>query len=182
MTEAQRADLRRIAASTAAAPRKVTQANALLLAADGVPTNEVARRLDTTATSVLAWRRRFEREGVAGVGRIAGGRGRKPWLPAGTVAEIARITREEPPGDGSTHWTARSLARRVGVSKDTVARVWREHGLEPRRTGTTVRRPETRPSPAVPARPAPRRRGAGSCVAGFVKAIAVGVGTWRRVR
>ena len=131
MTDEQRASLNRMARSTSLPHRKVMQAKALLLAADGVGNNEVARRCGTTDDSVRAWRRRFEREGVEGVGRIAPGRGRKSWLPEGTVAEVVRVTREETPDDTSTHWTTRSLADRFGIGKDTVARIWRDHQLKP---------------------------------------------------
>jgi transposase len=127
----QREALERIARSGSLPHRTVTQAKALLLAADGVGTNEVARRLDTTDDSVRAWRRRFEVDGVAGVGRIAKGRGRRSWLPAGTVAEVVRVTLEEKPDDGSTHWSTRRLAERFGIGKDSVARIWRDHKLKP---------------------------------------------------
>jgi transposase len=136
MTDEQRASLEPMARSTSLPHRKVTHAKALLLAADGVATNEVARRCQTTNESVRAWRRRFEREGVDGVGRIAPGRGRKPWLPDGTVAEVVRVTREERPADDATHWTTRTLAERFGIGKDTVARIWRDHGLKPWRVET----------------------------------------------
>jgi transposase len=136
MTDDQRASLERMAGSTSLPHRKVVQARALLLAADGVGTNEVARRCGTTDDSVRAWRRRFEAEGVDGVGRIAPGRGRRSWLPEGTVAEVVRVTREETPDDTSTHWTTRSLAKRFGIGKDTVARIWRDHGLKPWRVKT----------------------------------------------
>jgi transposase len=132
----QRASLECLARSTSLPHRKVVQARALLLAADGVATNEVARRCGTTNESVRAWRRRFEREGVDGVGRIAPGRGRKSWLAEGTVAEVVRVTREETPDDTSTHWTTRSLAERFGIGKDTVARIWRDHKLKPWRVET----------------------------------------------
>jgi transposase len=120
-----------MARSTSLPHRTVTQAKALLLAVEGVGTNEVARRLDTTDDSVRAWRGRFESEGVAGVGRIAKGRGRRSWLPAGTVAEVVRVTLEEKPDDDSTHWTTRRLAERFGIGKDSVARIWRDHKLKP---------------------------------------------------
>ena len=61
------------------------------------------------------------------MGVIALGRGRKSWLPEGTVAEVVRVTQHESPPDGSTHWTTRLLAKRFGISKDTVARIWRDH-------------------------------------------------------
>ncbi len=131
MTDEQRVALERTARSTSLPHRKVVQAKALLMAGDGMATNEVARRCQTSAESVRAWRRRFEVEGVEGVGRIAPGRGRKSWLPEGTVAEVVRVTREEPPDDTSTHWTTRSLAARFGIGKDTVARIWQDHQLKP---------------------------------------------------
>ncbi len=136
LTQEQRASLERMARSTSLPHRKVVQAKALLLAGEGVGTNEVARRCGTTNESVRAWRRRFEREGVEGVGRIAAGRGRKSWLPEGTVAEVVRMTLEESPDDTSTHWTTRSLAKRLGIGKDTVARIWRDHRLKPWRVET----------------------------------------------
>ena len=131
MTAEQRLALERMARSSSLPHRTVVQSKALLLAADGVGTNEVARRCGTTDDSVRAWRRRFEVEGVEGVGRIAPGRGRRSWLPEGTVGEVVRATLEEVPEDGSTQWSTRSLAERLGVGKDTVARIWRAHRLRP---------------------------------------------------
>ena len=116
--------------------RQVVQARALLLAADGVATNEVARRCETTDTSVRAWRRRFVKEGVDGVGRIAAGRGRRSWLPEGTVEAVVHDTLHESPDDGSTHWTTRLMAKRHGIGKDTVARIWRDHELKPWKVAT----------------------------------------------
>ncbi len=136
MTNEQRAALEKMARSTTLGHRKVVQAKALLLAADGVGTNEVARRCHTTNESVRAWRRRFEAEGVEGVGRIATGRGRKSWLPEGTVAAVVNDTLHEVPDDGSTHWTTRRMAKRFGIGKDTVARIWRDHDLKPWKVDT----------------------------------------------
>ena len=78
-----------------------------------------------------SWRHRFASQGVAGVGRIAKGRGRKPWLPPGTVAEVLRATRQVAPPDGGTHWTTRTLANHLQIGKDTVAQIWRDHELRP---------------------------------------------------
>lgn len=131
MTDEQRAALETMARSRSLPHRKVVQAKALLLAADGVGTNEVARRCGTTDASVRSWRQRFEAEGVEGVGRIAPGRGRTSWLPEGTVAAVIHDTLHAHPDDGSTHWTTRRMAERFGIGKDTVARIWRNHKLKP---------------------------------------------------
>src|SRR5271157_1646692 len=136
MTDEQRAALETMARSTTLGHRKVVQAKALLLAADGVGTNEVARRCHTSNESVRAWRRRFEAEGVDGVGRIAKGRGRMSWLPEGTVAAVVHDTLHETPDDGSTHWTTRLMAKRFGIGKDTVARIWKDHNLKPWKVDT----------------------------------------------
>lgn len=136
MSDEQRVALEAMARSGSLPHRQVVQSKALLLAAEGVATNEVARRTGTSAESVRAWRRRFAEQGVEGVGRIAPGRGRRSWLAEGTVAEVVRVTREETPDDGSTHWTTRSLARRFGIGKDTVARIWRDHQLKPWKVDT----------------------------------------------
>src|ERR1035438_10914015 len=108
VSEEQRAELERIARSSSMPHRSVVQAKALLLSADGVAIYEVARQLQVASNSVRSWRRRFVTEGVEGVGRIAKGRGRSSWLPAGTGAEGVRVTLEECPDDGTTPWPRRS--------------------------------------------------------------------------
>src|ERR1035438_2527552 len=136
VTNEQRDELERIARSSSLPHRCVIQAKGLLLSADGVAIYEVARRLGVSSNAVRRWRRRFDELGVDGVGVIAKGRGRKSWLPDGTVAEVVRVTLEELPDDGSTCWSTRSLGARMGVGKDTIARIWEDHGLKPWKTDT----------------------------------------------
>jgi transposase len=132
----QRAELIRMARSTTLPHRKVVQAKALLMAADGTANEQIARRCEVDSDTVRRWRSRFMESGPAGVGVIAKGRGRKPSLPAGTVAEVLRLTQHELPADGSTHWSTRSLAARVGIGKDAVAQIWADHGLKPWKVDT----------------------------------------------
>jgi transposase len=103
----------------------------LIWAADGLANDEIARRCQVDSDAIRRWRRRFSSEGVGGVGRIAKGRGRKPMLAPGRVAEVVRVTREEVPPDGGTHWTTRTLAEHLQVGKDTVAQIWRDHEIKP---------------------------------------------------
>ena len=134
LTDEQRAALDRLARSTSARHRTVQQAQALLLASEGVANNEIARRVGVSANSVRSWRARFAEKGLADFGRIAPGRGRKSWVPAGTVAAVVHDTLHATPEDGSTHWTTRTMAARHRVGKDTVARIWRDHNLKPWQT------------------------------------------------
>src|ERR1019366_3772080 len=136
VSEEQRDELERIARSSSMPHRSVIQAKALLMSADGVSIYEVARQLKVASNSVRSWRRRFETEGVDGVGKIAKGRGRSSWLPEGTVAAIVHDTLHATPDDGSTHWSTRTMAARFGVGKDTVARIWKDHKLKPWKTST----------------------------------------------
>ena len=136
VSEEQRKALVVMARSSSLPHRKVVQARALLLAAEGVATNEVARRCQTSAVSVLAWRRRFVEQGVEGLGRIAPGRGRRSWLDPGVVEAVVADTVHAKPDDGSTHWTTRLMAARHGIGKDTVARIWRDHELKPWKVDT----------------------------------------------
>jgi transposase len=131
VSDGQRSELERITRSASLPHRTVLQASALLLSADGVSVYETARRVGVASNSVRAWRRRFESEGLAGVGRIAKGRGRRSWLPAGTVAAVVDDTLHARPDDGSTHWSTRTMAERHGIGKDSVARIWRDHDLKP---------------------------------------------------
>jgi transposase len=131
VTAEQRDELIKMSRSTGLAHRKVVQARGLLMAADGRANEEIARTCGADADTVRRWRARFLVSGTAGIGRIAAGRGRKPSLPADTVAEVLRLTRDERPADGSTHWSTRTLAARLGIGKDAVARIWADHGLKP---------------------------------------------------
>ncbi len=131
MSADQRHRLERMARSRSIPHRQVVIAGALLLAADGVATNEVARRVGARPDTVRAWRRRFEATGVEGVGRIAPGRGRKRRYGPQVIRRIIEVTCTTRPPGGETHWSTRGVAEQVGVSRETVRRVWAEHGLQP---------------------------------------------------
>jgi transposase len=133
LPDEDREQLERMARSTSLPHRAVRQAKALAWAADGLPNAEIARRGGVDPDAVHAWRQRFEDKGVGGVGVIAKGRGRRPWLSDGPAAEVLRVTCQELPPDGATHWSIRALAEHLGVGKDTVARIWRNHELKPRK-------------------------------------------------
>jgi len=126
----QREVLVALSVSRTAPHREVLRARALLLAADGVANTRIASRVGVTAVTVRSWRARFEAEGLVKFGRVAPGRGRKPAIRQEVIDQIVDLTRNATP-EGETHWSTRTMARRVGVSKDTVQRVWSARGLKP---------------------------------------------------
>jgi transposase/transposase-like protein len=136
MSEEDREALELMARSPSLAHRTVLRAKALLLAADGVAIYETARQVGVSSNSVRSWRRRFESEGLAGVGKIAKGRGRRSWVAADIEDAVVNDTLHVRPDEGSTQWSTRTMAVRHGIGKDTVARIWRKHDLKPWRIDT----------------------------------------------
>ena len=61
--------------------------------------------------------------------------GRPREVGARTIARVVALTLKPPPR-GLTHWSARELADRTGLSHSTVHRIWQEHGLKPHRVET----------------------------------------------
>jgi transposase len=124
-----------LAASQAAPHRQVQRAKALLLAADGVANSHIAQRIGVSVGTVRAWRARFAEDGLAKLGQIRRGRGRKPSISEEQIAEIVELTLHSKP-EGHTHWSCRTMADRVGVSPATVQRIWDARGLKPHRVET----------------------------------------------
>ncbi len=135
LTEDEREALEAMARSSSLPHRAVLQAKGLLLAAEGVANNEIARRCAVTPNAVRRWRSKFADEGVEGVGCIRPGRGRRPELSAELIEAIVHDTLHTTPA-GATHWSTRSMAEHAGVGKDTVARIWRARKLRPWRVET----------------------------------------------
>lgn len=134
MSCSDRAELERVACSGCSTVRAARQARVLLLAAEGVANEAIARREGVAPNTVRAWRAGFEAGGLGWVDTVAPGRGPKRKVPAATEAAIVADTLTvEPPG-GAVCWTTREMAARHQVSKDVVARTWREAGLRPWRT------------------------------------------------
>ncbi len=109
------------------------RARIVLLAADGLGTGEIVRRVGVSKPTVIAWKRRYGAEGIGGLADR-----RKAGKPR-TVDDVAVVLATlEPPPDrlGVTHWSSRLLARELGLSNVKVADVWREYGLQPWRSQT----------------------------------------------
>src|SRR3954451_1332083 len=109
------------------------RARIVLLAADGVGTNEIVRRVGVSKPTVIAWKKRYAAEGVDGLDDRP-----KPGRPRVVDdIEIVLATLEPPPERlGVTHWSSRLLAAELGLSNVKVADVWREWGLQPWRSET----------------------------------------------
>jgi transposase len=130
ISDGQREMLTVLSRSQTAAFREVQRARALLMAADGVANYRIAAEVGVSPATVVAWRDRFSVEGLVKFGQVRKGRGPKPTIPQSKIDEIVELTKNSTP-EGETHWSCRTMAERVGVSKDTVQRVWSARGLKP---------------------------------------------------
>ncbi|UZG60459.1 IS630 family transposase [Rhodococcus opacus] len=135
MSAGQREVLEAVARSQSGAHREVVRAKALLMAADGQANAAIGRALSVSPGSVSNWRARFVEDGVARLGEVRQGRGRKASIPQETIEKIVDLTQNYRP-EGETPWSCRTMADAVGVSKDTVQRVWSARGLKPHRVDT----------------------------------------------
>lgn len=115
--------------------RIVQRAEIVLAAADGKQNKQIAIELGCTRRTVGTWRNRFHKQRLNGFEKDAPRSGRKPSVREKKEAEIIqKTTQEKPPVE--THWSTRSMAKAVGVSRSTVQRVWRDNGLKPHRVKT----------------------------------------------
>jgi transposase len=137
VTPDDRPTLRRWSSATQVPAVVVQRAKILLLASDGVANTEIAERLGISRPTVIAWRKRYSREGLAHGLADRPRRGRPQTVRRQRRAEILVSTLTRPPEQlGVTHWSSRLLATELGVSHSTVARVWAEHDLKPWQTET----------------------------------------------
>jgi len=131
ISDGQRAALEVLARSQTAPHRQVQRAEALLLAAEGVANTPIASQVGVNPATVRAWRSRFAQEGLAKLGKVRSGRGRKSTIPQAKIDQIVELTLNSTP-PGQTHWSCRTMAAHVaGVSPATVQRVWAARGLKP---------------------------------------------------
>jgi hypothetical protein len=114
----------------------VERAKILLLAAEGLSNTEIAQQVGCSRPTVILWRHRYTQAGLDGL--LDKPRpGRPQTVRADRRAEILAATLTPPPEHlGVTHWSSRLLADQLGVSHNTVARVWAEYDLKPWRLET----------------------------------------------
>jgi len=98
----------------------------VLLLAGGLSQAAVAAKLGVSRRTVAIWRRRFAEGGPPALQHDRPGRGRPKGRSAQAIAAI-KAAMANPPA-GCERWTARGLAKHVGVSHSTVLRVWRDSG------------------------------------------------------
>ena len=104
----------------------------VLLAADGLTNEAIAERVGVWGITAGRWRSKFARlrlEGLLEEPRV----GRPREIGDERVEAVIVATLESKP-EGATHWSTRSMAKKMGLTQSAVSRIWRAFGLQPHRS------------------------------------------------
>ena len=131
LTDPEQQELRRRVRSRSVRAEDARRARVILELAGGRGLRATATYLACSSSYVQRWAGRFRVERLAGL--VARHKGRPATTGAAKLeARILEWTRRGP-DDGSTQWSSRRLAKRLGTTHMAVARVWSRYGLQPHR-------------------------------------------------
>lgn len=128
ITEEERTELQRRVKAHTTPQRDSLRAAIILRRAAGMRQVDVAAELDVSVACVNKWSQRFEREGIEGLNDRKRS-GRPTEIPVEIVERV--ITEATRPVKPKNRWSVRSMAANVGISADSVHRIWRENDLKP---------------------------------------------------
>ncbi len=134
LTEQEREEFHRLCRSGKTPVRLKERLSIVLLADEGLTNTEIAQQIPISKPTIGRWRNRFKEGGMAAIEKN---------LPRGLTMnsskdasysklrrQIIEVTTQEKP-EGETHWSTRTLAKKLGTNSMFVSRVWRDNGLKP---------------------------------------------------
>jgi len=133
LTEEDRQTLLKWKRSPTTPQKLVRRAEIVLAAAEGLNNRAISERGLGSVQTICLWRKRYAEYGIEGL-RDESKPGRPRKIGRDKIAEIVATTMTPP--EGVTHWSARRLAKQVGVGKSTVHHIWQVYDLKPHRVET----------------------------------------------
>src|ERR1700694_2276098 len=91
---------------------------------EGASYRDIEEKVGVPASTISRWKQRYREEALLGLATIHPGQPPQKLTPA-FRARVLERTRQAPP-DGSTHWSLRKMAAAMKVSKNLIARIWKE--------------------------------------------------------
>jgi transposase len=110
--------------------RLAQRARMILLAADGWTNDAIAEKVGAGRVAVGRWRNRFSEQRLAGIEKDLPRGGRKARKRSYWARVIVDTTLHTLP-QNATHWSTRTLAEYLGISRSMVQRVWKANALKP---------------------------------------------------
>ena len=132
LTEEDRLKLEQQSRGRSIAARVALRSRIILLAAAGLENKQIAEKLKVAPRMVTLWRDRLNNLGIKGLLKDAPRPGHPPSIKAMMTASLIEKTTQTTPAN-ATQWSTRTMAKEVGISKASVSRLWRAHGLRPHR-------------------------------------------------
>jgi transposase len=133
LSEGQKAELEGLARNGNTPQRVALRCRLLLLAHQGVANPSIAHQLNLSRPTVLAFRDAFVKGGIGAITSVRKRKRQAKVLTPELEQKILDATLKTRPGDGSTHWSVRMLARHLGISRTIVHRVWQRQDVQPHR-------------------------------------------------
>lgn len=128
----QRQGLESLVHSGSTPQRVARKCRVILLASHGVANHAIAQQLGLSRPTVLAVRAAFAQGGVEALQKRQKRKRCSPILTPEMQSKIVDTTLKTKP-HGATHWTVRTLARHLGISRTMVHRVWQRFDIQPHR-------------------------------------------------
>jgi len=106
------------------------RAKIIQLAAKGLFNHDIAKNLNISRPTVQLWKSRFLSHRLEGLKKDAPRPGRLPKISDATVKLAVETTLYKEPKN-ATHWSVRSLAKEIGISRMSVQRIFKQYNLKP---------------------------------------------------
>jgi transposase len=126
--------LRKLSAKRTAPTAEVKRARSILLMEEGLSNQDISRRVGFCAVTIGTLRQRFHQLRLEGLSDLPRSGPPRKIGDDQIEALIEKTLRSKP--KGATHWSTRQMAEKMGISRDSVSRIWRAFGLKPHRADT----------------------------------------------
>lgn len=134
LSDEERRTLQRYTRRRTASQQLVQRARIILCCAKGMSNQQVSAEVGISAHTIGKWRQRFAEERLDGL--LDTPRPGAPRSIGDDVIEGVVVKTLETTPKGATHWSTRQMAKHIGVSRESVGRIWRAFGLKPHRSET----------------------------------------------
>src|ERR1700693_4010464 len=130
--EKQKNQLEALIRSGSTPQRTARRCQVVLMASQGLSNHLIAQQTGLSRPTVLAARATFAKRGTAGICEPQKRKRSRRVLTPELEHRILDTTLKTRPAD-ATHWSARGLAAKLGVSRMMVQRLWQRYDIQPHR-------------------------------------------------